>query len=700
MKRGKKTTKIRTTQSPIMAMAYYRPPSPPLDEWERDFANIKKMGFDGIQMWIYWGWYEQKKGEFDFSEIDLFFDTAEKNGLMVIPQIVLEVPPGWLEVKNPLQSPKGVLKVAHLACIDIPCYDDQEVRRAAEPFIEALVSRYKSRDILHWCAWNEHRSRWACCCDASRKSYGQWLEEKYSTIDAYNKKFGKCFHDWTAAARTVTGPDYAVEYNWRLWAADSLTDQVRWVADIIKRLDPDHPAMGHAGASSVVQNVRRDTCVDALMCEVVDLYGSSCAAGWESQAYATDAENVMAMNPNRQSNVGIQLDWLRSLSPESWIHELYADHFCSWITRDASDLMWQFWQIVSRGLGGIKIWEYKVERIGKESLGYGLVGLDGEPNDRSRSLEDAMKKIKTDLAEFFATYQMQEPVVGVLYDERSHLLGELEEGGYFNDAMGYGNCGRLHSKAFTGVYETLRRLNIPVTWVPWQRLDEAKKLKALILPGHGLMDSDMSDKLEEFVKEGGILLGQAGTGFRRDNTYVSPVIPAYGLSSLFGIKEDNRTLVAGETRIVDSNKDDIDRVASFAVKLKTSDAEPIGFWEDGSIALTKNEVGKGSAWYLGAFSGLDCSESGGSLSKVLGEPQDSFLKDCGTNSLDVIPWQSITGSKKAYFIFNTTDDSIKVNIPECVTRCDILFGNHSVGSDTVSLAANSAMLLWMKKRLG
>ena len=685
--------KIRTNQAPIMAMAYYRPPSPPLDEWEKDFANIRKMGFDAIQMWIYWGWCERRKGVFDFSETDLFFDTAEKNGLKVIPQIVLEVPPSWVEVKNPMQSPKEVLKIAHFPSIDIPCFDDHELRRTAEPFIEALISRYKSRDILHWVAWNEHRSRWVCRCDASRESYKQWLEEKYSTVEAYNQQFGKCFHNWAAAASNVTGPDYAIEFNWRLWAADSLAGQVRWVADIIKRLDPDHPTMGHCGASSPVQSVRRDTCVDALMCQVVDLYGSSCDASWESQAYVTDPENVMAMSSNNLSRVCIQVDWMRSLSSENWIHELYADHFCSWITRDVSSLMWQFWQIVSRGLGGIKIWEYKVERIGIESLGYGLVGLDGKPNDRSKSIEDAIKRIKTDFAEFFDLYHMQEPAVGILYDERSHLLSELEAGGYFTGE--YANCGFLHSKAMTSGYETLRRLNIPVKWVPRQRLDDAiQTLKALILPGHGIMDCDLSEKLAVFVKGGGVLYAQAGTGFRRENTWVSPVIPAYGLSGLFGTKEDSRELVAGETCIVDSKKDEIDKAASFAVKLKTFDADPIGFWEDGSIALTRKKPGKGCAWYLGAFLGLDCHDSGRILSRILDEPQDLFMKQCANKGLDVIPWESIADSKTAYFVFNTTNGSIKSDIPECVNRCELLFGSASVECGTLSLAANSAVLLW------
>ncbi|RLB20502.1 MAG: hypothetical protein DRG73_10115, partial [Deltaproteobacteria bacterium] len=114
----------------------------------------------------------------------------------------------------------------------------------------------------------------------------------------------------------------------------------------------------------------------------------------------------------------------------------------------------------------------------------------------SKSIEDAIKRIKTDFAEFFDLYHMQEPAVGILYDERSHLLSELEAGGYFTGE--YANCGFLHSKAMTSVYETLRRLNIPVKWVPRQRLDDAiQTLKALILPGHGIMDCDLSEKLAQ-----------------------------------------------------------------------------------------------------------------------------------------------------------------------------------------------------------
>jgi len=693
------TVHIVNHVAPIVATAYYRPPSPPRGEWEADFKGMREMGFGAVKMWFYWGWHERSPGRFTWDDGDRFFELAENNGLKVIPNILLELPPSWQKIEHVMQTPEGPVSKAHFPSMHIPCFDDPNLRKAAEPFIRALVERYAEREILHWDVWNEPRSRWDCTCDASRASYRYWLEKKFGTVEQYNEIFGKCFHDWDVIAAHVTGGgDYADEYNWRLWAAERLAEQVHWVAAIVKKYDSRHPIMAHVGICSPNQSVRRDTSVDAMIMKGLDFYGCSYDASWESQLYTTDKKNVNGMEG--QSNLTrarIQVDWMRSLSPKNWICELYGDHFCAWVTRSPETVMWQFWQAVSRRLAGIMLWEYKVERIGVESLGYGLLGLDGKSNPRSRALSQAIGLIKGELADFFTRFTFQEPSVGILYDERSHLLSELETGYYGGLSA---SCGNIYQRAIWALYETLRRRNIPVRWVPHQLMDEAlPRLDTLILPGHGLMDGPLASKLTQFVKAGGRLVGQGGVGFRRDNTWVSPVIPSYGLDELFGVREISRALVDGQFELLDGSNNVIERFSSLRIELECRGGTELGWFSDGAVGLAVNSLGKGKTHYLGGYMGLDEPGAGRVLRELGIECQTNGvparLADCG---LDVLPWRLRNGRGEnagAYFIFNAGGHPVGFGHSETATgSVTPLFGDVSSESGKMTLGANSAVLLW------
>ena len=80
---------------------YYRAPTPERTEWARDLNNIAAYGYNTVKYWIQWRWNEPKKGEYDFSDIDELMDLAEKNGLKVVLNTILEVTPVWLDKEYP-----------------------------------------------------------------------------------------------------------------------------------------------------------------------------------------------------------------------------------------------------------------------------------------------------------------------------------------------------------------------------------------------------------------------------------------------------------------------------------------------------------------------------------------------------------------------------------------------------------------------
>ncbi len=366
--------------------------------------------------------------------------------------------------------------------------------------------------------------------------------------------------------------------------------------------------------------------------------------------------------------------------------------------------MWQFWQAACRGLGGIMIWEYKVERIGVETLSYGLLDLDGCPNERSRALSAAMGLLKGELAGFFRDYRFVEPSVGILYDERSHLLAEFE--GYYNSKMS-----GIHQKSLFGLYETLRRSNVPVRFVPHQHLDRVlAQLPTLILPGHGYMDERLAEKLKTYVKEGGRLVGLAGTGLRLENTWASTYIPSYGLDELFGVREKARMFADEPVEIRDGAGERIDRLHSYKINLDLHGGTAAGWFADGEIALVERRAGKGTARYLGGYLGVPASSTTG-LTKaaesgsVDGGPllrrleisrADEALDTFSAMGLDVVCWEKNDEPKKrAYFVFNETAEAAEFDAPRTAAgRVTPLFGDISVTGGRVRLPANSVVLLW------
>ena len=69
---------------------YYRPPFPDRTCWERDFLNMKQLGFHVVKLWAVWNDIERKPDHFVFDDLDRLTELAGKNGLKVIINTIPE----------------------------------------------------------------------------------------------------------------------------------------------------------------------------------------------------------------------------------------------------------------------------------------------------------------------------------------------------------------------------------------------------------------------------------------------------------------------------------------------------------------------------------------------------------------------------------------------------------------------------------
>ena len=359
-------------------------------------------------------------------------------------------------------------------------------------FIRRLVERYRGHSaLLCWDAWNEPRSYNECGCPASKASFYRWLEEKYSTIDNFNRIFGKKFDAFSSIPVHGCGACYSELFLWRQWAGHSVADRVKWVADIVRAEDPEHPVMTHCGWSSIASpSIRQDTNFDTNTRSVVDFYGTSFpVSGWMSQCYATGVPPegywVSGVETDRAYLGPMILDWISKSFHPAWVSELYSDTHAEWFPHftEREIRLWGFLGL-AHDIRGIFYWQFKPEDVGQESGGYGLVDRQGK--DTPRSL--AAGSINRFVARHRKLLELAKPVppsVALLYDHRSDLLSDIERGG--------GNPFLpVYKTSVCHTYQLFWDMNIPVGFVNPAALNELENFPVLFLSYTPYLDRDLA----------------------------------------------------------------------------------------------------------------------------------------------------------------------------------------------------------------
>src|ERR671932_383719 len=81
---------------------YYYPEHWPEAEWERDFANMERLGFEFVHMAEFaWAMLEPEEGRFDFAWLDRAVVMAARHHLRVILCTPTPCPPAWMAEKYP-----------------------------------------------------------------------------------------------------------------------------------------------------------------------------------------------------------------------------------------------------------------------------------------------------------------------------------------------------------------------------------------------------------------------------------------------------------------------------------------------------------------------------------------------------------------------------------------------------------------------
>lgn len=229
---------------------YYYPEAWPESQWERDFANIKKFGFEYVHMAEFaWAIMEPEEGRFEFAWLDRAVELARKNGLKVVLCTPTATPPAWLSQKHPeilmvradgMQMKHGAREQADWSS---PVY-----RGYVEKIVAKMGERYGKNPIVWgWQLDNElsHYGAGMSYAPASQSKFRNWLKEKYGAVAQLNTDWGNTF--WSQMYNNfdqiempdpqalVASPNPHAMLDLHRWFASEAADYLRFQATVLRR---------------------------------------------------------------------------------------------------------------------------------------------------------------------------------------------------------------------------------------------------------------------------------------------------------------------------------------------------------------------------------------------------------------------------------------------------------------------------------
>jgi beta-galactosidase GanA len=646
---------------------YHRAPTPLPDEWEGDLAEIARIGYTHVQFRPQWIWHERIRGHYTWDDLDRLFDLAHQNGLRVVLKPMIECAPDWVYEDlggarigfhgHPL-GPNG--HGAFYAGGWLPCFDNPDVIKAGCEFVKALVSRYKSHPALwFYDSWNEPRSKPAgqCRCPHSVADYRGWLKRKYGTIEAMNEALGKAWVSFDTIHPPDEAWDYIQLFLWRQWAAEAVSHHVEAVYDAIKEVDPDSSVLLHVGMCSVCQDAVWDSSDDLLNAQHCDRYGTS---------FPVDLYPRTPVGNSGSDFIG---DWLRRVDPRFWIHEFYTN-YGEW-NRPPDPLVLNrlLWLALSGGTSGFTFWQYRSERLGNETAGWGMRNIDGTSTARS-DVAEAIAGILREHGSKLVGTSRPTGRTAVLYSRKSDLINritEIEPGELqtYGNQIEHANSDYSAKRAVRNAHAMLLAMGETAEYaVPG---DDLAGCELLVVSCAEMIDSAAADWLRDYVRAGGRLLVETPFACRDENTWVSRKRPSNCLYDLLGCVESDRVVANGAD--VARFEDGTELTAKgWRVEFQPTTGQTIATWENGTVAAIRNSYGKGEVIALSINLSLTFEDKfDDPAMKMFQSLADEMLG--GTVERKAVAesgvWvrRRVDGDKQIWFVFNLTDSARQFTLP-------------------------------------
>ncbi|HAT54365.1 MAG TPA: beta-galactosidase [Lactobacillus sp.] len=579
------------------------------DQWldhpeviKKDFQLFKEANINTVTVDTFsWATLEPNEGEYHFEWLDDIFDRVEAQNGHVILATPSGARPRWLAEKYP-----EVLRVnekgerALFGERQNHCYTSPVYREKVQTINRKLAERYGQRKgLLMWHISNEFGGE--CHCELCQAAFRDWLKNKYQTLDNLNHAYWSGFWahkytNWNQIHSPSSEGDYTflgLNLDWKRFVTERTVSFFDMEVEPLHEITPKilvttnfmggNPAESHVFYDLDYQKFAKH----------VDVISWDSYPNWAND-YESTAELAM--------KTGLMNDVMRSLKHQNYLIMESTPSQVNWhpFNRSKRPGMHEMGSLqqIAHGADSVMYFQLHQSR-GASEMYHGAV-ITHNMSDQTRAFKD-VRQVGNDLKQLkkITGTSRQTAKVGIVFDYDNMWA--------LDDSRNYANKTKKYWRTIQDQYRYFWQQDIPVEILSVD--DDLTPYTLIIDPMHFMMSKNFATKLQDYVRQGGHLVGTYITGM------VDKDFLAYlggwpsKLHDTYGIEfTETDTLYPTQHNHI-KYRDEVFESKDYCDLFSLDSAKPIATYQDdfyaGDPAVTENKLGTGKAYYLGARTDAD-----------------------------------------------------------------------------------------------
>ena len=618
----------------------YNPNQWTKDIWQEDMRIFKDAHINTATINVFsWAKIQPSEHEYNFDELDEIVDMLSKENYDIVFATSTAALPGWMVRKYPevmftdYEGRQHKFGGRHNACPNSFVF-----KHYARELAYKLAERYADNPhVTCWHVSNEYGNE--CFCENCQKAFRVWLKDKYKTIDALNRAWnmefwGHTVYDWddvvppNALSDGIGSEKTAfagISIDYRRFYSDSQLACFKMERDAIKSVKPD---------AFVTTNLMGTF-------KGLDYFK------WAKEMDVVSWDNYPSYD-TPWSSIAMTHDLMRGLKDEPFMLMEQTPSQQNWQKYNSlkrpGQMRAQSYQTLAHGADTIQFFQLRRSVGGCEKFHGAVIAHVGNENTR---VFREVTQLGAELERFgdYTLGSRNEAEVGLIFDWDNYWALEYTSGP--SEDLKY--VDQIHQ-----YYQYFYKKNIGVDMIPVDA--DFSKYKIVVAPVLYMVKDGMKEALENFVKNGGILITTFMSGIvgQSDNVYLGGYPGP--LREMAGVWVEEIDALAPEQKNKAKFADGSTAACSLLCDLMHLEgAKALASYEEdfyaGMPAASKNTYGKGTTYYIAT----QFEEEG--LAKIL----DQAVQEAGVSS--VIPEETglevvtrVSDTTRFYFVMNFTDE--------------------------------------------
>lgn len=562
--------------------------------WEEDMRMFRLAGIDCVTLNVFsWAALQSDEVTYHFERLDKIMELVRKNNLKVVMATSTAAHPAWMAKKYPevlrteFNGMKRKFGSRHNSCPNSPVYQKYSVALARK-----LAERYGTYDnIVTWHISNEYGGE--CYCENCEKAFRVWLKEKYGSIEALNKAWntsfwGHTFYDWDE----IVVPNLQSEH----FAQDRTTFQ--GISLDYRRFNSDSILHNYLGEYEAVKAVTPHIPVTTNLMgfyKALDYQkwaGYMDVVSWDNYPDPTDPPALVAMRHDLMRGLKQGAPFmLMEQTPSVTNWQSYN------LLKRPGDMRLISYQAVAHGADTVMFFQMR-RSIGACEKFHGAV-IDHVGTENTRVFRE-VSQLGEELKQLGdTTLDSRTPSkVAMLVDWDNWWALEYSAGP---------SCDLKYMDELANYYTALYDNNISVDIISAQ--DPLDDYKVVIAPVMYMTKPGADEKIRKFVSEGGTFVTTFLSGLVDEHDLVFTGGYPGKLRDILGIwVEETDALPSYMKNSFSWNGKDYD-CGLICDIMHMENAQALACYDkdfyEGTPVLSKNEFGKGHAYYVATRAGQD-----------------------------------------------------------------------------------------------